>query len=170
MSPEEVADALTSIGLETGSVEKVDSIKGGLEGLVVGRVETCEMHPNSDHLHCTTVDVGGEEPLKIVCGAPNVASGQHVIVATIGTTLYSGEESFVIKKSKLRGEESFGMICSEVEIGVGTDSSGIMVLPETAVVGTPAAKYFGLESDYCPRQIVCLAANKGVSPSRLLWM
>ena len=149
MSPEEVADALTSIGLETGSVEKVDSIKGGLEGLVVGRVETCEMHPNSDHLHCTTVDVGGEEPLKIVCGAPNVASGQHVIVATIGATLYSGEESFVIKKSKLRGEESFGMICSEVEIGVGVDSSGIMVLPETAVVGTPAAKYFGLESDYC---------------------
>lgn len=149
LSPQEVADALTSIGLETGSVEKVDSIKGGLEGLVVGCVETCDLHPNSDHLHCTTVNVGGEEPLKIVCGAPNVAAGQHVIVATIGTTLYSGDESFVIKKSKLRGEESFGMICSEVEIGVGTDSSGIMVLPETAAIGTPAAKYFGLESDYC---------------------
>lgn len=146
---QKVADALTSIGLETGSVEKVDSIRGGLEGLVVGRVETCVLHPNSDHLHCTTVNVGAEEPLKIVCGAPNVAEGQHVIVATIGTTLYNGDESFVIKKSKLRGEESFGMICSEVEIGVGTDASGIMVLPDTAVVGMSAAQYFGLESDYC---------------------
>ncbi len=91
---QKVADALTSIGLETGSVEKVDSIRGGLEGLVVGRVETCVLHPNSDHLHCTTVNVGAEEPLKIVCGAPNVAEGQHVIVGTIGTTLYNGDESF----------------------------------------------------------------------------
>ncbi len=148
MTPQEVADALTSIGLETGSVERVDSIKGGLEGLVVGHVLTCTEHPNSDHLHCTTVDVGTEEPLKIVCGAPNIAQGQYVIVATIGTTLYSGEDSFVIKKSKLRGEESYGMICSEVEIGIGSDSSGILALSDAPTPGTPAAKYFNIECDY----------------------
>ncbi|KGN99116.1 phenylalanyl-tRNA synthetase subunit beta [Porphyromonas gingivicanis] len=148
MTPQEVADALTSIGLETGSVERVDSIKGGLEGLVVGHVLTCTEHPNSDHLHCTTVDVGTEEPLKIVCGAPNIAQGQYVIVATIGTTLYSGEDSFVIKKSKLRGEESYGMICSEVEIGIGSDSSGILALSDAPTPGTSAAKYFNIECDY----------------------
>lgn len=148
MTPQEVADALTSIGLETGSIERVDTIKGGLQGFVVGHVLTCTEHPNSDHLHCTTVDVGGEEPLKIVCGASNIAQGQYVIVATIGTTLYSGEDSFVIKKSKLRGEESHGMICSEVELGVGCDSSGILVLKDTPAPGTPAAEYFKIESDY----------------------
>ncbi len=148
MTPQEVADALTSIGLETGSIERVDSVKGGLEGLVVGQVLTCEEHPNSDHLHCTTVNVGRGEPLKIVCGAPNVAVGQYVIVATIGTTLYNGEDAFVIKKSKLRGEESFGMICSEVEIGTGKDNSGILVLSDTPAPGTPAAEYFGIKSDY----------------------
>lgn len=148
LQPNELADALTSIGLETASVDEVESIKGGLKGLVVGKVLTCIDHPNSDHLHITTVDVGGVEPLPIVCGAPNVAAGQHVIVATIGTTLYSGDDSFVIKKGKIRGEQSHGMICSAVEIGVGSDSDGIMVLPDEMVVGTPAADYFNVESDY----------------------
>lgn len=149
LTPQEVADALTSIGLETGSVTSVETIKGGLRGLVIGQVESCVEHPNSDHLHCTTVSVGTDQPLRIVCGAPNVAAGQHVVVATIGTTLYDGDTSFTIKKSKLRGEESFGMICSEVEIGIGTDQSGIMVLPDDAPIGMPAAEYFGVEQDYC---------------------
>lgn len=149
MTPQAVADALTAIGLETGSVERVDTIKGGLEGIVVGQVLTCTEHPNSDHLHCTTVSIGTDEPLKIVCGAPNVAAGQYVLVATIGTTLYSGDDSFVIKKSKLRGEESFGMLCSEVELGLGDDNSGIKVLSDTPAPGTPAAQYFHIESDYC---------------------
>ena len=118
LQPEEVAAALTSIGLETGSVEEVQTIKGGLEGLVVGEVLTCEMHPNSDHLHVTTVNVGSGEPLQIVCGAPNVAAGQKVIVAVNGTKLYDGDKEFTIKRSKLRGVESNGMICAEDEIGV----------------------------------------------------
>lgn len=149
MTAQEVADALTSIGLEVGSVEEVQTIRGGLKGLVVGHVLTCEPHPNSDHMHVTTVDLGnGEAPTQIVCGAPNVAAGQKVIVATLGTKLYDGDTEFTIKKSKLRGLESNGMICAEDEIGVGTSHDGIMVLPETTVVGTPAAEYFGLESDY----------------------
>ena len=115
-TPDEVAVALTSIGLETGGVEEVQTIKGGLDGLVVGKVLTCIDHPNSDHLHITTVDLGNGEPVQIVCGAPNVAAGQHVVVATVGTVLYSGDETFTIKKSKIRGEESFGMICAEDEI------------------------------------------------------
>ena len=106
LTPDEVAAALTSIGLETGSVETVQSVRGGLAGLVTGRVLTCTAHPNSDHLHLTTVDVGGDEPLKIVCGAPNVAAGQMVVVAVIGAKLYDGDKEFVIKKSKIRGEES----------------------------------------------------------------
>ncbi len=150
LSPQEVADVLTSIGLETGSIEEVESIPGGLRGLVVGHVLTCEMHPDSDHLHVTTVRVSDtEEPLQIVCGAPNVAAGQAVIVATIGTVLGSGDDQFTIKKSKLRGVESYGMICSETEIGVGKDSSGIIVLdPAQVPYGTPAAQYYGVESDY----------------------
>lgn len=150
LSPQEVADVLTSIGLETGSIEEVESIPGGLRGLVVGHVLTCEMHPDSDHLHVTTVRVSDTEaPLQIVCGAPNVAVGQAVIVATIGTVLGSGDDRFTIKKSKLRGVESYGMICSEVEIGVGKDSSGIIVLDPTRVpYGMPAAQYYGVESDY----------------------
>ena len=113
LSPEELSAALTSIGLETGGIEEVQTIKGGLNGLVIGKVLTCEDHPNSDHLHITTVDLGESEPVQIVCGAANVAAGQYVVVATLGTVLYSGEESFTIKKSKIRGVESFGMICAE---------------------------------------------------------
>lgn len=149
MSAQQVADALTSVGLEVGSVEEVQTIRGGLKGLVVGHVLTCEPHPNSDHMHITTVDLGnGEAPTQIVCGAPNVAAGQKVIVATLGTKLYDGDTEFTIKKSKLRGVESNGMICAEDEIGVGKSHDGIMILPEETVVGTPAAQYFGLESDY----------------------
>ena len=124
------------------------SIKGGLKGLYVGKVLTCEAHPNSDHLHVTTVDLGKGEPSQIVCGAPNVAAGQKVIVADLGCVLYDGDNEFVIKKSKLRGVESNGMICAEDEIGVGTSHDGIIVLPEDAVVGTPAAEYYHLESDW----------------------
>ena len=149
LTPEEVAAALTSIGLEVGGVEEVESIPGGLKGLVIGHVLTCEVHENSDHLHVTTVDIGAEAPLQIVCGAPNVAAGKAVVVATIGTVLTSGDESFTIKKSKIRGVESFGMLCSEVEIGVGHDNSGIILLDTAeAKVGTPAAEYFGVTSDY----------------------
>ena len=125
LQPDEVAAALTSIGLETGGVEEVQTIKGGLEGLVIGEVLTCEEHPNSDHLHITTVNVGGAEPLQIVCGAPNVAAGQKVVVAVNGTKLYDGDECFTIKRSKIRGVESNGMICAEDEIGIGTDHAGI---------------------------------------------
>lgn len=148
LQPTEVADALTSIGLETGGVEEVQTIKGGLEGLVIGEVLTCDAHPNSDHLHVTTVSVGSGEPLQIVCGAPNVAAGQKVVVAVNGTKLYDGDKEFVIKRSKLRGVESNGMICAEDEIGIGTDHSGIIVLPSDAVVGTPAKEYYNVKSDY----------------------
>ncbi len=148
LSPQEVCDALTSEGLEVDSLEEVQSIKGGLKGLYVGEVLTCEMHPNSDHLHVTTVDLGRETPSQIVCGAPNVAAGQKVIVADLGCILYDGDKEFVIKKSKLRGVESFGMICAEDEIGVGTSHDGIIVLPEDAKVGMPAAEYYHLESDW----------------------
>lgn len=148
LQPDEVAAALTSIGLETGGVEEVQTIKGGLEGLVIGEVLTCEEHPNSDHLHITTVNVGGAEPLQIVCGAPNVAAGQKVVVAVNGTKLYDGDECFTIKCSKIRGVESNGMICAEDEIGIGTDHAGIIVLPADAVVGTPAKEYYNVKSDY----------------------
>lgn len=148
LSAQEVADALTSEGLEVGSVEEVQTIKGGLQGLVVAEVLTCEAHPNSDHMHITTVNIGEAEPVQIVCGAANVAAGQKVIVATLGTKLYDGDECFTIKKSKLRGVESNGMICAEDEIGIGNDHSGIIVLPNDAVVGTPAAEYYNIKSDY----------------------
>jgi phenylalanyl-tRNA synthetase beta chain len=148
LTPQEVCDALTSTGLEVDALEEVQSIKGGLKGLYVGKVLTCEAHPNSDHLHVTTVDLGKGEPSQIVCGAPNVAAGQKVIVADLGCVLYDGDQEFVIKKSKLRGVESNGMICAEDEIGIGNDHSGIIVLPEDAVVGTPAAEYYHLESDW----------------------
>ena len=148
LTPEEVCVALTSEGLEVGSLEEVQSIRGGLKGLYVGKVLTCEMHPDSDHLHVTTVDLGKGEPQQIVCGAPNVAAGQKVIVADLGCVLYDGDKEFQIKKSKLRGVESFGMICAEDEIGVGTSHEGIIVLPEDAPVGQPAAEYYHLESDW----------------------
>ena len=156
---ETVAKILTSIGLEVGTVETVETIKGGLKGLVVGEVLTCVPHPNSDHMHLTTVNVGsvdaqgatldgnGNHVLQIVCGAPNVAAGQKVIVATIGTVLYDGDQSFTIKKGKLRGEDSFGMICAEDEIGVGTDHAGIIVLPADTPVGMQARDYYHVEDD-----------------------
>ena len=148
LTPQETADVLTSCGLEVDSLEEVQTIKGGLKGLYVGKVLTCELHPNSDHLHITTVDLGKAEPQQIVCGAPNVAAGQKVIVADLGCVLYDGDKEFVIKKSKLRGVESLGMICAEDEIGVGTSHDGIIVLPEDAPVGQPAAEYYHLESDW----------------------
>ncbi len=156
---ETVAKILTSIGLEVGTVEERETIRGGLKGLVVGEVLSCEAHPNSDHLHLTKVNVGavdaqgstvdeqGRHILPIVCGAPNVAAGQKVIVATVGTVLYDGNESFTIKKGKLRGEDSFGMICAEDEIGVGTDHAGIIVLPAETPVGMSAAEYYHVEND-----------------------
>ena len=148
LSAQEIAAALTSAGLEVDGVEEVQTIKGGLQGLVVAEVLTCEPHPNSDHMHVCTVNIGTPEIQQIVCGAPNVAAGQKVIVATLGTKLYDGDQEFVIKKSKLRGIESNGMICAEDEIGIGTSHDGIIVLPADAVVGTPAAEYYGLESDW----------------------
>lgn len=149
LSPDEIASTLTQLGLETGSPVEVESIKGGLRGLVVGEVLTCGKHPGSDHLSLTTVDLGSGEPVPVVCGAPNVAAGQKVIVATVGTILYKGDEQFTIQKSKIRGETSAGMICAEDEIGIGTDHNGIMVLDPSAQTGTPASTYFNTESDYC---------------------
>jgi len=145
---EQIAAILTDLGLEVGSVEEVDSVKGGLKGLVIGEVLTCEKHPNADKLSKTTVDVGEDEPLPIVCGAPNVAAGQKVVVAKVGTTIYpvSGEE-FEIKKAKIRGEVSQGMICAEDEIGLGPNHDGIMVLDAGAKAGMPAAQYFNIETD-----------------------
>ena len=166
LTPEQTSAALTSIGLETEGVEEIETIKGGLKGLVVGYVLTCDVHPDSDHMHITTVDLGDAQWVKdayganctitdeghvvaqIVCGAPNVAAGQKVIVATLGTVLYDGDQSFTIKKAKLRGVNSNGMICAEDEIGVGTDHAGIMVLPEDTPLGMLASEYFHVESDY----------------------
>lgn len=149
LSVNEVADLLTFSGLEVENIEKVEAVKGGLEGLVVGEVITCEKHPDADKLSVTTVDVGGTELLNIVCGAPNVAAGQKVIVATVGAELFPADgESFKIKKSKIRGAVSEGMICAEDEIGLGQSHDGIMVLAPETVVGTPAASYFNLESDF----------------------
>jgi phenylalanyl-tRNA synthetase beta chain len=147
-SPEEVAAYLTQIGLEVGSLEEVETVRGGLRGLVIGEVLTCEKHPDSDHLSKTTVHIGGGVVLPIICGAPNVAAGQKVVVATVGTTLYSGDSEFKIKKSKIRGEVSEGMICAEDEIGLGASHDGIMVLDPAAVPGTPASQYFKIESDF----------------------
>jgi len=149
LTPEETSAALTSIGLETEDIEEKESIKGGLKGLVTAEVLTCEPHPNSDHMHITTVNLGnGGEPVQIVCGAPNVAAGQKVIVAPIGTVLYDGDQTFTIKRSKLRGVESLGMICAEDEIGIGHDHAGIIVLPQDTPAGIPASEYYHVESDY----------------------
>ncbi len=147
---EKMAEILTDIGLEVEGFEKIETIKGGLAGVVVGEVLTCVDHPDSDHLHITTVNVGGEAPLNIVCGAPNVAAGQKVMCATIGAVLYPiGEtEGFKIKKSKIRGVESFGMLCAEDELGIGVSHDGIMVLPAEAVPGTPAKEYLGIQEDF----------------------
>ena len=148
VDPQELSAILTDIGLEVEGFETFQSIKGGLEGIVVGEVVTCEKHPNADKLSVTTVDVGTGELLPIVCGAPNVDKGQKVLVATVGTTLYDGDESFKIKKSKIRGEVSQGMICAEDELGLGTSHDGIMVLPDDVKPGTPASQYFKIETDY----------------------
>lgn len=148
LSPAEVAATLTQLGLETGSVDEVESIKGGLKGIIVGEVITCQKHPNSDHLSVTTVNIGTEENLPIVCGASNVAAGQKVVVATVGTILYNGDEQFTIQKSKIRGEVSMGMICAEDEIGLGSDHNGIMVLDQQAIPGTPASEFFKIQSDF----------------------
>jgi len=147
-TPDDLAELLTSIGLEVAGIETFESIKGGLKGVVTGRVIACEPHPNSDHLSVTKVDVGLCEFLPIVCGAPNVATGQSVLVATVGTVMYDQDKEFVIKKAKIRGEVSEGMICSEVELGVGSDDSGIMVLPSEIEPGISAADYFQIETDY----------------------
>ena len=155
---DEVSAFLTQIGLEVGSMEEVETIKGGLRGLVIGEVLTCEQHPDSDHLSKTTVNVGNGEVLPIVCGAPNVAAGQKVVVATVGTTLYDGDTEFKIKKSKIRGEVSEGMICAEDEIGLGASHDGIMVLDPSAIPGTPVSEYFKIESDFVLE--VDLTANR----------
>jgi phenylalanyl-tRNA synthetase beta chain len=147
-TPDEVAAFLTQIGLEVGSMEEVETIRGGLKGIVIGEVLTCEPHPDSDHLSKTTVNVGNGQVLPIVCGAQNVAAGQKVVVATVGTSLYDGDNEFKIKKSKIRGEVSEGMICAEDEIGLGNSHDGIMVLDTAAIPGTEASKYFNIESDY----------------------
>ncbi len=159
IEPEEVSKILTSIGLEVGGVEEVQSIKGGLEGLVIGEVLECASHPDSDHLHITKVNIGEGEPLQIVCGASNCRAGLKTIVATIGTKLYDGDQCFTIKKSKLRGVDSYGMLCAEDEIGVGTSHEGIIELPADSVVGTPAKKYYGIESDY--------AIEVDITPNRI---
>jgi phenylalanyl-tRNA synthetase beta chain len=148
-SPEDLAHRLTMAGLEVEGVERYDLHPGGLQGVVTGEVKTCVKHPGADKLSLTTVDVGTGELLPIVCGAPNVAAGQKVIVATVGTTLFpTTGESFEIKKAKIRGEESCGMICAEDEIGLGSSHAGILILPQDTPVGMPAAQFFHLESDY----------------------
>ena len=166
LSAEEVANLLTFGGLEVEDVELVESIKGGLRNFYVGEVLSCVMHPNSDHLHITKVDVGGEEPLNIVCGAPNVAEGQKVIVATVGAKIYEENgECFEIKKSKLRGEPSEGMICSEKELCLSDNHDGILVLDPSAKVGTPAKEYFNIEEDYVFE--IGLTANRSDATSHI---
>ncbi len=145
---QKTGELLTDLGLEVEGISQFESIKGSLRGVVVGKVLTCEQHPNADRLKLTTVDVGGEAPLQIVCGAPNVAKGQMVPVATIGTTLYSADgEPWKIKKGKIRGEESHGMICAEDELGLGKSHDGIMVLNDELKVGTPCSEVFEIEHD-----------------------
>ncbi|MBR3075622.1 MAG: phenylalanine--tRNA ligase subunit beta [Bacteroidales bacterium] len=144
LTPAQVAEAMTSIGIEVDALEESEAVPGGLAGVVVAEVLTCEPHPDSDHLHVTTVNTGAGEPVTVVCGAPNVAAGQKVLLAQIGTVLPG---DFKIKKSKIRGIESFGMICAEDELGIGTSHEGIMVLPQDAVVGTPAKDYLHLETE-----------------------
>ncbi len=141
VDPEKLSKILTSIGLEVESLEKYEDLKGGLKGLVIGKVIACTKHPDADKLSITSVEIGAEQPLQIVCGAPNVAAGQKVIVATIGTTIYPlNGEPLTMKKVKIRGVESFGMICAEDEIGLSNDHAGILVLPPETEVGMDAAK------------------------------
>ena len=147
-SPEEIGRILTDTGLEVESIEKLEAVKGGLEGVIIGQVVSCEQHPDADKLKLTLVDIGSEK-LQIVCGASNVGKGQKVVVATVGCTLYpKPDEPFKIKAAKIRGVDSFGMLCAEDELGLGNSHSGIMVLPNDVAIGTKAAKYFDLEDDY----------------------
>jgi phenylalanyl-tRNA synthetase beta chain len=146
-SPAELGEILTNIGLEVEGMEEVESVRGGLKGCIIGRVRTCEKHPDADKLSLTKVDIGSERDLDIVCGAPNVRAGQMVVVATVGTTLYKGDDRMTLKKANIRGKISEGMICAEDEIGMGTGHDGIMVLAEDAVPGTPASEYFGIGTD-----------------------
>ena len=147
LSASEVAKYLTDIGLEVEGMEEESSVKGGLKGVVVGQVLSCVQHPNADRLKVAKVDIGAREPLSIVCGAPNVAQGQKVAVATIGTTLYFEDKPIKIKKAKLRGELSEGMICAEDELGIGTEHNGIMVLDENLIVGSNLSECLSLEND-----------------------
>lgn len=166
ISVEEIDELLTFSGLEVEGVEKVESIKGGLEHVVIAQVLTCIDHPNSDHLHLTTVDVGGERPLNIVCGAPNVAAGQKVVCAQIGTQIWTSETEFYeIKKGKLRGEVSEGMLCAYDELQLGASHDGIIVLPDDAPVGMPAKEYFHVEEDYVIE--VAITANRGDATSHI---
>ncbi|MBR2866878.1 MAG: phenylalanine--tRNA ligase subunit beta [Alistipes sp.] len=150
LSAERIAEILTELGLEVEEFEKIETIKGGLKGVVVGEVLTCEDHPDSDHLHITTVDVGAEAPLQIVCGAANCRKGLKVMCATVGAVLYpiDSDEEFKIKRSKIRGVESLGMLCAEDELGIGRNHEGIIELPADAVVGTSAKEYLGIADDY----------------------
>ena len=150
ITAERMAEILTELGLEVEEFEKIETIKGGLNGVVVGEELTCEDHPDSDHLHITTVDVGAEAPLQIVCGAANCRKGLKVMCATVGAVLYpiDSDEEFKIKRSKIRGVESLGMLCAEDELGIGRNHEGIMELPEDAVVGTPAKEYLHIADDY----------------------
>ncbi|MDD4109810.1 MAG: phenylalanine--tRNA ligase subunit beta, partial [Prolixibacteraceae bacterium] len=147
-SPEEICKILTQTGLEVAGLEEFETVKGGMNGLVVGQVVTCQKHPGSDHLSVTTVDTGSGDFIPIVCGAPNVAAGQKVVVAPVGTTLYIGDQELTLKRIKIRGQESQGMICAEDEIGIGTDHQGIVVLDDSVKVGSPAKDYFNIESDW----------------------
>lgn len=166
LTPSEIDETLTFSGLEIEGVEKVETIKGGLEHVVIGKVMTCEDHPDSDHLHVTTVDVGADRLLDIVCGAANVAAGQKVVVATIGTKIWTSEtEYFEIKKSKIRGKVSEGMICAEDELGLGNSHDGIMVLPDDAPVGMPAKEYFNVQEDYAIE--VAITANRSDATSHI---
>ena len=159
LEPSKVAEILTDIGLEIEGMDEWVSVKGGLEGVVIGEVLTCKKHPDADKLSVTTVDIGGAQPLHIVCGAPNVAAGQKVPVATIGTVVFKGDESLEIKKSKIRGELSEGMICAEDELGLGTLHEGIMVLDKDAVPGTSASSYFSIAKD--------VVFEIGLTPNRI---
>ncbi|MCG8318888.1 MAG: phenylalanine--tRNA ligase subunit beta [Cytophagales bacterium] len=164
--PEVLSETLTQTGLEVEGIEKYESVEGGLEGMVIGNVLTCEKHPNADKLKITTVDVGEQETLPIVCGAPNIAAGQQVVVAKVGSTLYpKGSEPFKIKKTKIRGELSMGMICAEDEIGLGDSHDGIMVLETDLKPGTPASEYFKLENDYIIE--IGLTPNRGDAISHI---
>jgi phenylalanyl-tRNA synthetase beta chain len=159
LSPDKVAELLTGGGLEVESLDLFQSVKGGLKGVVIGEVLTCEKHPNSDHLSLTAVNVGTGDPLKIVCGASNVAKGQKVAVATIGTTLYMNDSELKLQRTKIRGEVSEGMICAEDELGLGSSHAGIMVLDTEATVGMPASEYFKIEED--------VVLTIGLTPNRV---